>query len=56
MLNIYACFGLSQMEGIPSKARNLQMNLTMGKLYRNSRHNRAAIACFKECLRLVGLQ
>ncbi|KAK3003270.1 hypothetical protein RJ639_018882 [Escallonia herrerae] len=42
---------LVEMEGIPSKARNLQMNLLMGKLYRNSRHTRAAIACFKECLR-----
>ena len=41
------------MEGIPSKARNLQMNLLMGKLYRFARHNRAAIACYKECLRLV---
>ncbi|KAJ9700094.1 hypothetical protein PVL29_005768 [Vitis rotundifolia] len=39
------------MEGIPSKARNLQMNLLMGKLHRNSRQNRAAIACYKECLR-----
>ncbi|XP_042477035.1 anaphase-promoting complex subunit 7 isoform X1 [Macadamia integrifolia] len=42
---------LAEMEGIPSKARTLRMNLTMGKLYRNSRHNRAAIACYKECLR-----
>ncbi|KAK2992018.1 hypothetical protein RJ640_014879 [Escallonia rubra] len=42
---------LVEMEGIPSKTRNLQMNLLMGKLYRNSRHTRAAIACFKECLR-----
>ncbi|KAK9289032.1 hypothetical protein L1049_017503 [Liquidambar formosana] len=42
---------LIEMEGIPSKARNLQMNLLMGKLYRNSRHNRAAISCYKECLR-----
>lgn len=40
-----------EMEGIPSKARNLQMNLMMGKLYRNSRHTRAAITCYKECLR-----
>ncbi|XP_057957932.1 anaphase-promoting complex subunit 7 isoform X2 [Malania oleifera] len=43
---------LIEMEGIPSKARNLQMNLTMGKLYRNSRHIRAATACYKECLRI----
>ncbi|KAJ4956773.1 hypothetical protein NE237_013556 [Protea cynaroides] len=42
---------LAEMEGIPSKARTLRMTLTMGKLYRNSRHNRAAIACYKECLR-----
>ncbi|KAI5650694.1 hypothetical protein M9H77_36699 [Catharanthus roseus] len=42
---------LVEMEGIPSKARTLQMNLLMGKLYRNSRHTRAAVACFKECLR-----
>ncbi|KAH7841983.1 hypothetical protein Vadar_000174 [Vaccinium darrowii] len=42
---------LVEMEGIPSKSRNLQMNLLMGKLYRNSRHIRAAIACYKESLR-----
>ncbi|KAI4345457.1 hypothetical protein L6164_012581 [Bauhinia variegata] len=42
---------LVEMEGIPSKARNLQMNLLLGKLYRNSRHNRAAVAIYKECLR-----
>ncbi|KAH9765660.1 Anaphase-promoting complex subunit 7 [Citrus sinensis] len=40
-----------EMEGIPSKARNLQMSLLMAKLYRNSRHNRGAVACYKECLR-----
>ncbi|KAI8010851.1 Anaphase-promoting complex subunit 7 [Camellia lanceoleosa] len=27
------------------------MNLMMGKLYRNSRHTRSSIACYKECLR-----
>ncbi|KAK4477881.1 hypothetical protein RD792_017146 [Penstemon davidsonii] len=42
---------LSEMESIPSKSRNLEMNLMMAKLYRNSRHTRAAIGCFKECLR-----
>ncbi|KAG8370003.1 hypothetical protein BUALT_Bualt14G0072400 [Buddleja alternifolia] len=42
---------LSEMEGIPSKSRNLEMNLMMAKLYRNSRHTRAAIGCLKECLR-----
>ncbi|KAI4311182.1 hypothetical protein MLD38_036097 [Melastoma candidum] len=42
---------LLELEGVPSKARNLQMHLLMGKLYRNSRHNRAALACYKECLR-----
>ncbi|GJR62259.1 anaphase-promoting complex subunit 7 [Tanacetum coccineum] len=39
------------MEAIPSKARNLQMNLLMGKLYRYSKHIRPAITCYKECLR-----
>ncbi|KVH91532.1 Tetratricopeptide-like helical, partial [Cynara cardunculus var. scolymus] len=42
---------LAEMEAIPSKARNLQMNLLMGKLYRCSKHTRPAIACYKECLR-----
>ncbi|KAI7992810.1 Anaphase-promoting complex subunit 7 [Camellia lanceoleosa] len=42
---------LVEMEGIPNKARNLQMNLMMGKPYRNSRHTRSSIACYKECLR-----
>nr|GMD63012.1 anaphase-promoting complex subunit 7 [Ipomoea batatas] len=42
---------LLEMEGIPSKVRNLQMNLMMGKLYRNSRHTRASVTCYKECLR-----
>ncbi|GFP81931.1 anaphase-promoting complex subunit 7 [Phtheirospermum japonicum] len=42
---------LAEMEGIPSKSRNLEMNLMLAKLYRNSRHTRAAIGCFKECLR-----
>ncbi|XP_062174970.1 anaphase-promoting complex subunit 7 [Alnus glutinosa] len=42
---------LAEMEGIPGKARNLQMHLLMGKLYRNSRHTRPAITCYKECLR-----
>ncbi|KAI5349569.1 PREDICTED: anaphase-promoting complex subunit [Prunus dulcis] len=42
---------LSEMDNIPSKVRNLQMNLLMGKLYRYSRQNRAAVSCFKECLR-----
>ncbi|KAH6769760.1 tetratricopeptide repeat protein [Perilla frutescens var. hirtella] len=42
---------LAEMEGLPSKSRNLEMNLMMAKLYRNSRHTRAAIGCFKECLR-----
>jgi len=41
------------MEGIPSKARNLPMNLLLGKLYRISRHSRAAVAIYKECLRFV---
>ncbi|GJY35255.1 anaphase-promoting complex subunit 7 [Tanacetum coccineum] len=45
----YASAGL--MEAIPSKARNLQMNLLMGKLYRYSKHIRPAITCYKECLR-----
>ncbi|KAI0512306.1 hypothetical protein KFK09_012945 [Dendrobium nobile] len=42
---------LAEIEGIPSKARTLRMNLTIGKLYRISRHNRAAISCYKDCLR-----
>ncbi|RZC80840.1 hypothetical protein C5167_043412 [Papaver somniferum] len=42
---------LVEMEGIPSKARTLRMNLTLAKLYRYSRHSRAAISCYKECLR-----
>ncbi|CAN6469401.1 unnamed protein product [Victoria cruziana] len=42
---------LTEMEGIPTKARTLRMNLTMGKLYRVTRHNRAAISSYKECLR-----
>ncbi|KAL6293214.1 hypothetical protein ACE6H2_001356 [Prunus campanulata] len=42
---------LSEMDNIPSKVRNLQMNLLMGKLYRYSRQNRSAVSCFKECLR-----
>ncbi|GKV38998.1 hypothetical protein SLEP1_g46840 [Rubroshorea leprosula] len=44
---------LVEMEGIPSKARNLQMSLLMAKLYRNSKHNRSAVACYRECLRFV---
>ncbi|XVF66268.1 hypothetical protein PTKIN_Ptkin10aG0021300 [Pterospermum kingtungense] len=39
------------MEGIPSKARNLQMSLLMAKLYRNAKHNRGAVTCYRECLR-----
>ncbi|XP_052312257.1 anaphase-promoting complex subunit 7 isoform X2 [Populus trichocarpa] len=42
---------LVEMEGIPSKARTLQMSLLMAKLYRSSRHTRFAITCYKECLR-----
>ncbi|KAJ7955055.1 anaphase-promoting complex subunit 7 [Quillaja saponaria] len=42
---------LVEMEGIPSKARNLQMNLLLGKLYQSSKHNRTAVAIYKECLR-----
>ncbi|XP_027121116.2 anaphase-promoting complex subunit 7-like isoform X1 [Coffea arabica] len=42
---------LIEMEGIPSKAKTLQMSLMMGKLYRYTRHTRAAAACYKECLR-----
>ncbi|OMO98429.1 Tetratricopeptide-like helical [Corchorus olitorius] len=42
---------LVEMEGIPGKARNLQMSLLMAKLYRNSKHNRGAVTCYRECLR-----
>ncbi|KAK2363312.1 60S ribosomal protein L17-2 [Trifolium repens] len=41
---------VSYMEGIPSKAKNLPMNLLLGKLYRIS-HGRAVVAIYKECLR-----
>lgn len=41
------------MEQVPCKARNLQMNLLLGKLYRCSRNNRCAVTCYKECLRFV---
>lgn len=43
------------MEGIPTKARNLPMNLLLGKLYRISRHTRAAVAIYKECIRFVNI-
>ncbi|CAN0900562.1 Anaphase-promoting complex subunit 7 [Linum grandiflorum] len=42
---------IAEMEGIPSKARTLQMSLLLAKLFRHSRHNRYAIACYRECLR-----
>lgn len=42
---------LVEMEGIPSKARNLQMSLLMAKLYRNTKHTRGAVTCYRECLR-----
>ncbi|XWS08630.1 hypothetical protein CRYUN_Cryun40dG0018200 [Craigia yunnanensis] len=42
---------LAEMEGIPSKARNLQMSLLMAKLYRNTKQNRGAVTCYRECLR-----
>ncbi|OMO53699.1 Tetratricopeptide-like helical [Corchorus capsularis] len=42
---------LVEMEGIPPKARNLQMSLLMAKLYRNSKQNRGAVTCYRECLR-----
>lgn len=42
-----------QMEQISNKARNLQMNLLMGKLYRYARNHRSAVSCYKECLRFV---
>ncbi|WJX74020.1 hypothetical protein P8452_57734 [Trifolium repens] len=41
---------VSYMKGIPSKAKNLPMNLLLGKLYRIS-HGRAVVAIYKECLR-----
>ncbi|XP_077232624.1 anaphase-promoting complex subunit 7-like isoform X3 [Tasmannia lanceolata] len=49
-LNISA-INENEMEGIPAKARTLRMNLMMGRLCRISRHNRVAIACYKDCLR-----
>lgn len=42
---------LSEMEGIPSKARTLHINLTLARLYRVTGYERAAIAFYKECLR-----
>uniref|UniRef100_A0A1D1XN68 Anaphase-promoting complex subunit 7 n=1 Tax=Anthurium amnicola TaxID=1678845 RepID=A0A1D1XN68_9ARAE len=42
---------LAEMDGIPSKARTLRMNLMLGRLLRISKHNRAAIVCYKDCLR-----
>ncbi|CAA6663460.1 unnamed protein product [Spirodela intermedia] len=42
---------LAEMDGIPSKARTLRMNLVLGKLLRISRHNRASIACYRDCIR-----
>ncbi|BBN12265.1 anaphase-promoting complex subunit 7 [Marchantia polymorpha subsp. ruderalis] len=43
---------LSEMEGIPPKARNLKINLTLAKLYRSTGYDRAATAAYKECLRI----
>ncbi|XP_010548928.1 PREDICTED: anaphase-promoting complex subunit 7 [Tarenaya hassleriana] len=40
---------IAEMESI--KTRNLEMNLLMAKLHRNSGYNRGAIAFYKECLR-----
>ncbi|ERN16912.1 hypothetical protein AMTRI_Chr02g264590 [Amborella trichopoda] len=42
---------LTELEGIPYKARTLRMNLILGRLCRVSRQNRAATAAYKECLR-----
>lgn len=42
---------LSEMEGIPSKARTLRINLTLARVYRITGYERAAITCYKECLR-----
>lgn len=42
---------LSEMEGIPSKARSLRMNLTLAKLYRITGYDRVATASYRECLR-----
>lgn len=42
---------LSEMEGIPSKARTLRINLTLARLYRITGYERAAIAFYKDCLR-----
>eukprot|EP00249_Psilotum_nudum_P016243 c25742_g1_i1 orf=635-1945(+) len=40
-----------QMEGIPSKARTLRINLTLARLYRVTGYDRAAIVAYRECLR-----
>jgi anaphase-promoting complex subunit 7 len=38
-------------EGIPSKAKTLRINMTLAKLYRMTGYDRAATAAYKECLR-----
>ncbi|KAG0599369.1 hypothetical protein M758_12G146900 [Ceratodon purpureus] len=42
---------LSEMEGIPSKARTLRINLTLAKLYRMTGYDRVATASYRECLK-----
>ncbi|KAH8966624.1 hypothetical protein BDL97_03G035500 [Sphagnum fallax] len=42
---------LSEIEGIPSKAKTLRINMTLAKLYRMTGYDRAATAAYKECLR-----
>jgi len=42
---------ITEMEAIPSKARTLRINLTMGKLYRMTSYKSAACISFKDCLR-----
>ena len=40
-----------QLEGIPSKARTLRINLTLAKLYRLTGYDRVATGSYRECLR-----
>jgi hypothetical protein len=42
-----------QIEGIPSKAKTLRINMTLAKLYRMTGYDRAATAAYKECLRFL---
>ena len=42
---------LAELETIPSRSRSLPITLALGKTYQRTGYERAAVACFKECLR-----